>query len=180
MDWKGRTVLVTGGTGFIGSFLTERLLAAGANVRIPIRSQNFRALSERRAEIDWMEGDLRDSEYCARLVDGVDHVFHLSSCRRTVEYHERKSADVCAENARMTLALIEALKEHPATPVVFFSSANVPQSCDVLALAQQDAIDGYVLGKVIAETLWFMASRQRGFPLLILRPVGVYGPRDTF
>ncbi len=181
MTWNGKRVLVTGGTGFIGSFLVERLLEAGAQVRVPIRAENYRSLSERRGEIDWMQGDLRDGEYCAELTKGIDHLFHLASCRRTPEYHVKKCGDIAAENVRMSLALLEGLKENDKpVPVTFFSSANVPVEYDVLSLAGQDKIDGYVLGKFLCESLWIAAARQRDLPLLIVRPVGVYGPRDTF
>jgi len=178
-SWSGKKVLVTGGTGFIGSFVVERLLDEGATVRVPLRAENFRALSSRRAEIEWLEGDLRDSEYCIRLVEGMDEVFHLASSRRNTEYHLKRPSDVMNENVRMTLALIDAVREHPV-PVTFFSSANVPPTMDILALAQAEKVDGYVLGKTLCETLWFTAAHQRKFPLLIVRPVGVYGPRDTF
>lgn len=181
MNWKGQKVLVTGGTGFIGSFLAERLLDAGAQVRIPIRAENYRSLSERRAEVEWLSGDLRDAEYCAELLDGVDRVFHLASCRRTPEYHEKKCGDIAAENVRMSLALIEGLREKEmSVPVTFFSSANIAPSFDLLHLPTQERIDGYTLGKMLAECLWIAAARQRRFPLLIVRPVGAYGPRDTF
>ncbi len=180
MSWKNCTVLVTGGTGFIGSFVVERLLAEGATVRVPIRSANYRALSERRAEVDWREGDLRDAEYCRELVEGVDEVFHMAACRRNPKYHHDRCGDTAQENVRMTIALLEALKEGPPVPVTFFSTANVPPTLDTLALAQQESVDGYVLGKAMCEALWFAASRQRKFPLLIVRPVGAYGPRDTF
>ena len=179
-SWKGKKVLVTGGTGFTGSFLVEELLKRGAEVRVPIRAQNYRSLSERRGEIEWMEGDLREPAYCGALVEGVDHVFHLAANRRTVGYHQKKPGDIVNENVRMTLALLEGLKEHPHVPVTFFSTANVPPTFDSIALAQSPKMDGYVLGKAICETLWLAASRQRKFPLLIVRPVGVYGPRDTF
>jgi nucleoside-diphosphate-sugar epimerase len=181
IHWKKRRVLVSGGTGFIGSFLVESLLEAGANVRVPIRAKNYRALSSRRSEIEWLEGDLRDPRYCAKLVRGVDEVFHLAACRRNVEEHVRRCGDIAAENVRMTLALLEAIREEEISPhVTFFSTANVPPSIDVIGLAQKENTDGYVLGKALAETLWFAAARQRTFPLLIVRPVGAYGPRDTF
>lgn len=180
-DWNNQRVLVTGGTGFIGSFLVETLLERGAKVRVPLRSDSYRALSHRRAEIEWIEGDLRSSEYCQQLVDGVDAIFHLASSRRNVEYHQKRPSDVMNDNVRMSLALLDAIREQELkVPVLFFSTANIPPSIDTIAIAQSEKVDGYVLGKAISETLWIAAAKQRGFPLLIVRPVGVYGPRDTF
>lgn len=180
-DWNGKTVLVTGGTGFIGSFLVERLLERGASVRVPLRAQNYRALSHRRAEIEWMEGDLRDSFYCEQLVDGVDYIFHLAASRRNVEYHHKRPSDVMNDNVRMSLALLDAIREKEVSvPVTFFSTANIPPAIDTIEIAQQEKMDGYVLGKALCCTLWLAAAKQRGFPLLLVRPVGAYGPRDTF
>ncbi len=180
-SWKGRTVLVTGGTGFIGSFFVEHLLDAGAKVRVPLRAENYRALSSRRAEIEWLEGDLRDSTYCAELIRGCDELFHLAASRRNSDYHRKRPSDVINDNLRMTLALLDGMREcEVSIPVTFFSTANVPPTVDAIAIAQSDTLDGYVLGKALCCTLWLAASRQRKFPLLILRPIGVYGPRDTF
>ncbi len=180
-DWAGKSVLVTGGTGFIGSFLVERLLDSGAKVRVPLRAENYRALSSRRSEVDWLEGDLRDPAYCTELVKGVDEIFHLAASRRNSAYHQKRPSDVINDNVRMTLALLDAMRETDSTAsVTFFSSANVPSSMDAISLAQSDTVDGYIFGKTICCMLWLAAHRQRKFPLLILRPVGVYGPRDTF
>lgn len=180
IDWNNKRVVVTGGTGFIGSVLVEALLERGAVVRVPVRSENYRSLSKLRAKIEWIDGDLRDPTYCTRLVTGMDHVFHLAAHRRNVDFHHEHCADVLTGNVEMTLALVHAMKEYPHAHVTFFSSANVPPDIDVIRLAQQERTDGYVIGKAISETLWLAASRQYGFPLLIVRPVGVYGERDTF
>lgn len=179
--WKDKRVLVTGGTGFIGSFLVEWLLDQGAIVRVPLRAQNYRALSSRRAEVEWMEGDLRDPAYCTQLVTGIHHLFHLAGCRRNTEYHLKKPSDVANENVRMSLALLEALKEAPVPiPVTFLSTANVPPAIDTVELSQREKVDGYILGKALCETLWLTAGHQRKFPVLVVRAVGAYGPRDTF
>ncbi len=180
-SWNGKNVLVTGGTGFIGSFLVEWLLDRGASVRVPLRAQNFRALSSRRGEVEWMEGDLRDPAYCTKLATGVNHVFHLAGCRRNTDFHQKKPSDVANENVRMSLALIEALKEANApVPVTFLSTANVPPAIDTVELSQRENVDGYILGKALCETLWLTAAHQRTFPILVVRAVGAYGPRDTF
>ncbi len=180
INWKDKRVVVTGGTGFVGSILVEALLQRGAVVRVPTRSDNYRSLSKLRSKIEWIDGDLRDPTYCTRLITGMDHVFHLAAHRRNVGFHHEHCADVLTGNVEMTLALVHAMKEYPHAHVTFFSSANVPPEIDVIRLAQQSSTDGYVLGKALSETLWLTASRQYGFPLLIVRPVGVYGERDTF
>lgn len=179
-SFEGKKVLVTGGTGFIGSVFVENLLSMGAGVRVPVRTKTYRWLSKLRSKIDWMEGDLREPEYCEKLIEGVDHVFHLASHRRNVDFHYKHCADVLAGNIEMTMALALAMKGRPDLHVIFFSSANVPPEIDVIRLAQQEKTDGYVLGKAVCETLWLTAARQYGFSLLVVRPVGTYGERDTF
>jgi dTDP-glucose 4,6-dehydratase len=185
MDYSmnGKMALITGATGFVGSFLTERLLKEGVKVRAAARSKNFRTLSTKRFNIEFCEGDLRDFDYCESIVDGVDIIFHFASCRRSTPYHNEFASTVAEENVRMTLSLLHAVRtarKKKEVRVVFLSTANVPPTLDTVSVAQEKKSDGYILGKALCETLWFLGSRQADFPLLTLRPVGAYGPRDTF
>ncbi len=180
MTFANQSVLITGGTGFIGSFLVERLLAEGAKVRVPLHSRNYRSLSARRSEVEWMDGDLRDPAFCTRLTEGIDVLFHLASYRRNVQFHHEHCGDVLAGNVQMTLALANAVRRRSGIRVVFFSTANIPDPISLIDVAASESKDGYVLGKLACELQWMSTAQQAGFPLLILRPVGVYGPRDTF
>ncbi len=179
ISWTDKRVVVTGGTGFIGSVFVERLLELGAHVRVPVRAENFRALSKKRSKIEWVEGNLRSTEYCESVLEGIDYVFHLASHRRNIDFHRTHCSDVMTGNIEMSLALLSAVKSRKIG-VTFMSSANVPPALDVIGAMQEEYVDGYVLGKAICETLWSVAARQYGFPLLVVRPVGTYGPRDTF
>src|SRR5436190_87861 len=85
-ELKGRSVLVTGAGGFIGSHLTEALVTAGARVRalVHYNSRNDWGGLERvdasiRSEVEVVAGDIRDPFFVSHLVEGVEIVFHLAA-----------------------------------------------------------------------------------------------------
>ena len=78
VDWNGKHVLVTGGEGFIGSHLVERLVRDGANVRVLALYDPFGRygwLEEVHSDIELLPGDVRDSERVAGAVEGCEVVF---------------------------------------------------------------------------------------------------------
>ena len=79
INWKNKSVLVTGGASFIGSHLTEQLVKLGAKVRV---AENFSSgershLAEIECEI--LEGNLLDPSFCDQATKGIEVVFHLAA-----------------------------------------------------------------------------------------------------
>lgn len=179
--WQGRCVLVTGAAGITGRVLVEELLALGAVIRATARNgaDAPRAWQGRRG-LQVIAGDLGDRACCVEALSGVDEVMHLASCRRNVSVHHERSGFFAQANVAMTMALLAAMESRPAIPVTFFSTGNISAALDPLTLQVQPSIDGYAAGKYAAELLWLAAAREKGFPLLVLRPAPIYGPGDSF
>jgi|GEM_PF-148853 len=162
-------IVVTGGTGCIGSFLVELLLERGYTVRVPCRDAHYGYLAPVAQRIEWMEGDLSDADFCHTLLKGAAHLFHLAAFRRNIDFHKNNRDEVVQKNVQMTENLIAACSQDVS--VTFFSTALVGT-----VEHSEKAEDGYIAGKALCERLW----QDWGGALLILRPINVYGPRDRF
>ena len=110
---KKMKVLVTGGTGFIGSHLVDRLVEANHNVLVPVRKEsNIKWLPSR--GVDVKEVDLLDLEAVKGLLKGIDVVFHLASIRGMGWSFENK------EVHRVNVGITEnLLKVHPAQVLTY-------------------------------------------------------------
>jgi UDP-glucose 4-epimerase len=124
--------LVTGGAGFIGSHLSERLLAQGARVRAVDAFTDFypRRLKERNLEnlrgrdnYELIDGDLRDLDL-ARHLDGITHVFHLAA-QAGVRRSWGRSSRYTGLNIEATQRLLEACVKTPIERFVYASSSSV-------------------------------------------------------
>ena len=162
-------IVVTGGTGCIGSFLVELLLQKDYTVRIPFRNGDHGYAASVKDGVEWMEGDLLDPAFCTPLLKGVTHLFHLAAFRRNIDVHKKNRDEVLCKNVEMTQNLIAACSSEVA--VTFFSTALVGTIQN-----PEEADDGYIAAKARCEKLW---QAHEG-SLLILRPINVYGPRDRF
>lgn len=146
---EGSTVLITGGAGFIGSNLADRLLARGCRVRV------FDSLARHGVDrnLAWLTGrhgdrlepvvaDLRDADAVARAVHGVDAVFHFAA-QVAVTTSLADPQDDFAINLGGTFALLEALRcQRPGVPLIFASTNKVYG--DLADLAFRPADHGYV------------------------------------
>jgi nucleoside-diphosphate-sugar epimerase len=190
LNLTDRAVVVTGGAGLIGSFLVERLCAAGARVRvIDDFSKGRRAYLQRVLDrIDLREGDLELPEVMERGLDGADVVFHLASRAYGVGYSTGNHLSILAHNERITNNLVEVLARRPVGHLLVTSSSCVypddgPDTVPELPLFTGEpemANWGYGWAKRMLEQKALMLSREIGIPLTIVRPFNIYGERYTW
>ena len=183
--WAGRTVLVTGGCGFIGSHLVEALLTAGAEVRVldAYNSSSHRGNLHglQHAHLDVRLGDVADPFLVGELCDGVDTVFHLAALIG-IPYSYTAPAHYVATNVNGTLAVLEAVRSkgvrrmvHTSTSETYGSAQSTPMSEDHPLVAQSP----YAATKVAADQLALSYYRSFGTPVAVCRPFNTFGPRQS-
>jgi len=178
-------VLVTGGAGFIGSHLVERLLAEGHRVRVfddfstGRRANLAFARGHRRLEI--VRGDLRNARAVERAVAGVATVFHQAAMRSV----PRSVADPLGANAANvtgTLHVLHAAARQRRKPrVVYASSSSVYGDSPVLPKREDQPtapISPYAASKVAGEIYASVWHRLFGVETVGLRYFNVFGPRQ--
>jgi UDP-glucose 4-epimerase len=177
-----RRALVTGGAGFIGSHLTDALLAAGWQVRVLDDFSSGRepnvAAARSRAEI--VRGDLRDAKTLAECMAGCEVVFHqgaVPSVPRSVAEPVR-THDV---NATGTLAVLEAARGAGVRRVVYAASSSAygdtPQLPKVETMPANPR-SPYALQKWAGETYCRLYTELYGLETVALRYFNVFGPRQ--
>jgi nucleoside-diphosphate-sugar epimerase len=175
-------MLVTGGAGFIGSHIADRLLGLGHAVRIiddfsTGRRENVADLEGR---VDLVEDDIRDLDAVRRAAEGVDVVFHeaaLASVPRSVD-DPATSNDV---NVRGTLNVLVASRDAGVRKVIYASSSSIygespelPKREDLPAAPESP----YAVSKLAAEYYCGVFSRLYGLNCVALRYFNVFGPRQ--
>ncbi len=187
IEVSGRKVAVTGGAGLIGSFLVEELLARGAKVVVVDDfSTGLRGhLSAVEKSIEVREGDLERSGFALEALEGTDIVFHLASRAFGVGYGASRHLEICLHNERVTNNVVEAIARHRPAFALAVSSSCVhrddgPDTFPELPVYDGDperANSGYGWAKRFLETKFAMMSEASGVPIVLARPVNVYGER---
>ena len=187
MNLSGKSVVVTGGAGLIGSFLVERLVAVGARVVVADdfskgRRENLAAVA---SKIEIREGDLEQVPAMQRALDGAEIVFHLASRAYGIGYSAGKHVQILEHNERITGNLIHVLSRRPVAHLLVTSSSCVypddgPDTLPELPLFTGEpemANWGYGWAKRMLEQKALILARETGMPLTIVRPFNIYGER---
>lgn len=169
--------LVTGGRGFIGSFLVEALLKKGFYVRCLLRNKTSELKWLRGLDIELYEGDITKPNSLKEAVQGVDYVFHLAGSTKA-----KSKMEFNRINAQGTKNLLEAFKkvksEHKRFILVSSLAAAGPSRCrrPLTELDSPRPVSNYGRSKLMAETITLEFSNV--LPVTIVRPPSVYGPRE--
>jgi len=175
--------LVTGGAGFIGSHLTERLVTLGHHVRVVdnLSTGDEANLAGVASEIEFLRGDLCDPDVCRQAVAGIQVVFHLAALPSVPRSLKDPWASHAA-NVNATMRLLEACREAKVARVVVSSSSSVYG--DTAALPKTEAVEPlprspYAASKLAAEQYVLAFARAGLIEGVALRYFNVFGPRQS-
>ena len=186
---EGAHVLVTGGAGFIGSHLVERL-APKNKVRVldTLRRDALRPAGlDKLPNVELMIGDVMDPASVKRAMDGVDIVVHMASIAG-VDTVLKYPVDTMRISLLGTAGVLEAAYNSGrckrfvdfSTSEVFGRYAYHVTEFDVTTLgAVGEARWTYAVAKLATEHLAMTYHRQHGFPAVSIRPFNIYGPRQV-
>ncbi|MGW1818798.1 NAD-dependent epimerase/dehydratase family protein [Streptomyces sp. NPDC002125] len=191
--WADRTVLVTGGLGFIGSHVVEALLGRGARVLCVYR----RDKPEVRAEfpvseaLSTMCADILDYDallVAAETVPRIDAVINCATLDGNMQFLLEQSGRMFDENIRMVSNVLKLARYCEMRDVVLISSAEIYSYESEKPMREEDdhrrhmefSPNGYRMSKMFTEVAAALYREQFGMRIYTPRPTNVYGPRDDF
>jgi nucleoside-diphosphate-sugar epimerase len=181
---RGRRILVTGGTGFIGSALVKALVAAGAAVRSLDNDSRGAVTKLGNTNVELMTGDVRDARVVREAVRGMDAVYHLAYINGTEFFYERPEL-VLEVATKGMMNVLDACVDEKVKELVLASSSEVYQAPpaiptdEAVPLTVPDVLNprfSYGGGKIVSELLAVNYGRKFFEHTLIFRPHNVYGP----
>jgi len=173
--WNDKKVLITGGAGFLGSFVVERLKEKGVGeekIRIP-RSKDI---------------DLRRYENCVEVVKDIDIVIHLAAKVGGIGYNQKYPATLFYDNAIMGIQMMEAARQEGVEKFVAVGTICAYPKFTPVPFKEEDLWNGYPeetnapygLAKKMMLVQAQAYRQQYGFDSIYLLPVNLYGPGDNF
>lgn len=178
LDLSGRTALVTGAAGFVGGWLAQRLVTdAGMNVRGLVQpSQHADWLQD--VGVELVVGDIRDAEHMQEVAAGCDFVFHLAAWIDHPPSAEVAWATNVAGTKNVLAAAVDALRfVHVSSFMVYGAASKGTVDESYPFGTWHPRVEPYGASKINAERQVFQVFRETGFPVTVIRPSNVYGPR---
>jgi len=186
MKIAGKKILITGADGFIGSHLTEMLVAQGGRVR---------ALSQYNSFNDWgwledcsclddlevLTGDIRDPYYCGKICQGVDIIFHLAALI-AIPFSYTAPMSYVDTNVKGTLNLCQAALDNGCERFMQTSTSEVYGTARYVPIDEKHPLQPqspYSATKIAGDALATSYYNAFNLPVVIARPFNTYGPRQS-
>ena len=182
---KEKTVLVTGADGFIGSHLTEALLADGYRVRALAQYNSFNYWGwlddVRHPNLEIISGDVRDGDFCRELTRGCGTVFHLAALI-AIPYSYVAPDSYVDTNIRGTLNMCQAARDAAVDRIIVTSTSEVygtALSVPIPETHPRQPQSPYSATKIGADAIASSFHNSFDLPVVIARPFNTYGPRQS-
>jgi dTDP-glucose 4,6-dehydratase len=186
LNWQNKKVLVTGGAGFIGSHLTEKLVALGARTRVLVHynssgSWGWLDHSPVKNDIEVNLGDIRDQDSLERAMEGVDVVFHLAALI-AIPYSYQAPLSYVRTNVEGTMNVLQSAARNEVSSIVHTSTSEVYGSAITVPISEQHPLQGqspYSATKIGADKIAESFHLSFGLPVVTVRPFNTFGPRQS-
>mgnify|MGYP000338961217 FL=1 len=183
--FKNAKVLVTGGTGFVGINLINRLLDEGANIRATLHDKDPVIVDDR---IEYVRGDLRLEEDCQKVVDGMDYIFMCAANTSGAKVMASTPLVHLTPNMLMNIQMLQAAYSAKVKKFLFVSTNTVYPLTD-FPVKESDVTNNFYESyhivawmKRFTEIVCEMYTNRIREPMktVVVRPGNLYGPYDKF
>ena len=181
-----KTALITGADGFIGSHLTEMLVAEGYQVKALAQYNSFNNWGwleniNCKNQVEVLTGDIRDPHYCKHITQDVDNIFHLAALI-AIPYSYVAPDSYVDTNIKGTLNICQAAKENGNIRVIHTSTSEVYGTAQYVPIDEKHPLQPqspYSATKIAADAMAMSFFNAFELPVTIARPFNTYGPRQS-
>ena len=188
MNWAQKKVLVTGAEGFIGSHLTERLVALGAEVKALVMYNSFNTWGwidtfrpDEKNKVHIICADIREADLLKSTFKDIDIVFHLAALI-AIPYSYVSPSSYIKTNIEGTLNLLQAARDHGVEKFLHTSTSEVYGTAQYVPIDEKHPLQGqspYSASKIGADMIAESFHRSFDLPVTTVRPFNTYGPRQS-
>jgi NAD dependent epimerase/dehydratase len=182
---KRKRILITGADGFIGSHLTEMLLAEGYSVKALSYYNSFNYwgwLDEiKHPDLEVITGDVRDPHFCKHITKDIDTIFHLAALI-AIPYSYIAPDSYVDTNVKGTLNICQAAKENDVKRVLVTSTSEVYGTAHYVPIDEKhpkQPQSPYSASKIGADMMAMSFYNAFNLPVVVVRPFNTYGPRQS-
>jgi len=181
-----KKALITGADGFIGSHLTEMLVAKGYYVKALSQYNSFNNWGwlediNCKDQVEVLTGDIRDPHYCKHITRDVDIIFHLAALI-AIPYSYVAPDSYVDTNIKGTLNICQAAKERGGIRVIHTSTSEVYGTAQYVPIDEKHPLQPqspYSATKIGADAMAMSFYNAFELPVTVVRPFNTYGPRQS-